>query len=166
MATNFLPGRGLIVKIQLGRAGGAYEFESSELGSLIQEKGQPRKGVILIDNVTIEDQDEYAAVTAIDDYRLIFKFGKGFGQVTINATIYLPSTGCRGKSELVKKVQDAFDADRLSGDSNKPCKISIAGGAAYPFYPVKLNFIQADASNSTIKFAVAGVLAPVKSGSK
>lgn len=166
MARNFLKGAGLVAATA-NRKSSAYKIQGGSLGRVLTQQGVTNKGVILIDGIVIKDSDITLPVVAVDDYRVLFRFGKNFGSVQIAGTIYLGPTDCGNgrNSKLVRQVSNAFEQDRVS-KKGKPIKVSVASGEAYPCYPVDLTFSQVDADKNSIKYNIECILAPVPSGGK
>ena len=162
---NFLTGAGLVVSRKETRSS-AYSIQGS-LGEVLTSLGVQSGSVLLLNDVAITDQDLLAEVPAVDGYRIIFRFGKGFGTVSIRGTIYLGPVDCKGKgkSSIVAKLDDAFEKARIS-NKDTPEMVSIAGGQAYPFYPIKLEKGNANAVFNAITFTITGIIAPTPSGSK
>lgn len=166
MARNFLKGAGLVAATA-NRKSSAYKIAGGSLGRVLTQQGVVNKGVILIDGVIIKDKDIVLPVTALDDYRVLYRFGKDFGNVQIVGTIYLGPVDCGNgrNSKLVKQLASAFEQDRVS-NHDTPIKVSIASGEAYPCYPFDLTFAQVDADKNSIKYTIECILAPVQSGGK
>lgn len=162
---NFLTGAGLVVSTKEGRSS-CYDIQGA-LGEVLTSTGVQSGGVLLLNDVAIADQDLLAEVPAVDGYRIIFRFGKGFGSVTIRGTIYLGPVDCSSMSMslLVQKLDDAFEKARIS-NKDTPEMVSIAGGQAYPFYPIKLEKGNANPIFNAITFTITGIIAPTPSGSK
>lgn len=144
--------------IKSGSAASAYKIEGSALSKLT--KASEKGGVILITDVVIEDSDIALPVVATDDKRVLFKFGKDFGTVIITGRVYLGAKDCKSKT-LLRTVQDAFDASRLS-KASAPTKVSIAEAKAFPMYPTKLRFADTDPVTNSVGFTIYGILVPEK----
>lgn len=122
--------------------------------------GTSRGTLLVISDVVIEDKDIALPVVAVDDKRVLFKFGKDFGALVIDGRLYMGNQVC-GDSSSLQKLQDAFEAARLT-KADEPSKVSIAWSHAYPVYPVALKFSGTDPKTNSIGFAIQCIIAPVK----
>lgn len=136
-------------------SGRAYKIEGSSLSKLTS--GSSQGSLILITDVVIEDVDIALPVVAADDVRVLFKFGKDFGSLTIVGRIFSGNAACG--SHLIKDVEDAFNSARLAKTTN-PTKVSIAGGKSYASYPIKLRFSDTQAATNSVGFSIQCIIAP------
>ena len=140
----------------------AYKITGSALSQLTSYSAQG--ALIMINDVTIKDNDIALPVVATDDVRVLFRFGQDFGSLVISGRAYLGAKSC-GDMTLLNVIQSAFDGARLSA-TEKPTQVSVAGSRAYPVYPVALQFSDTQAVTNSVGFSIQCIIAPSKSAGK
>lgn len=114
-------------------------------------------GITLIDSLAYAEEDITLPITAIDDNRVLYSFGKNFGALNVTGTIYL--FGCGSMSYQLSSIQNAFNRTRVS-NSRSPKDVSALGIKCKVYYD-RLEFFGADAKNQSVRFNLRCLIAPV-----
>lgn len=149
----FLKGKGAIIKVK-GSGSCAYKVQGWPARRKIGA------GLITIDNIEATESDIAVPITAVDDYRAIYRFGKAFGKITIQGTLFF---GCHSGagSTVMQAASSAFDQLRLSS-KKKPVNVSIASGYKCKAYLTSISFGQADQQFDRVTYVINGLIAPKK----
>lgn len=115
-------------------------------------------GITLIDSINYMEEDITLPITAIDDNRVLYSFGKNFGVLNIVGTVYL--FGCSSLSNQLTRIQNAFNRNRVS-NSKSPKDISAIGLKCKVYYD-RLEFSGADTDQQSIRFNLRCLIAPIK----
>lgn len=151
MAKDFLTGAGCVVRVKGSGTSGAYKISG-------WKTGQIGNGLITIDNIQPTENDIATPVVAVDDHRALYKFGKNFGQIQVNGTIYLGRAD-NTSNNVIGAVKGAFDSLRLSSKSS-PVNVSITSGYKCKAYFTGLSFGQADPNYNKLTYVLTGLIAP------
>lgn len=111
-----------------------------------------------ITDVDVADKDITLPVVALDDKRVLYSFGKNFGEAHVMGIIFI--FGCNRVTDALAGMQNAFNAYRVSS-ALSPINLSIIGSGGYRVYPVQLKFSNAESKRQFIMFTVSCILAPV-----
>lgn len=150
-STDFFTCRGCVVRARSGSAS-AYKIDG-------WCNGAGSGYLITVDDVNITDKDLVLPVTAVDDKRVFYRFGKNFGQIQVIGTVYC---GCAGRSYInsaLGKVQQAFESIRVS-KSGRPKNVSVSSGFKCKAYFTDLTLGQVDAEHNSIKYVLSGYVVP------
>jgi len=144
---NLFPSRGCIVKIeqQAGKANSAFYKLAPGISS---DDSSP----VLILGAAVKEQDVISPKSTIDDYRIVFSFGKTFGSIQISGVVLL---GTSGKG--LAGVQEYFEYFRVA-NFKQPIQVSTPGGKAYNFLLVSCETGMVDLQFGTLPFSFAGVI--------
>lgn len=128
--------------------------------ALQQFKGHDTDNIVILDDIQYTDGDVILPVVALDDHRIMYTFGKNFGEAYIMGTIY---NGCREnpKFTAINKLDGVFQGARIS-TSKSPVNLSVAGGWKAKVYIISLDIMQANPMNQSIKFRVSCKVVPIK----
>ena len=146
MATIF-PSRGCIVKVdqQVGNSATAFYKLAPAISS---DDGSP----VLILGATVKEQDVISPKSTLDDYRIVFLFGKTFGSIHISGAVLLGLTG-----KGLAGVQDYFEYFRVA-NFKQPIQVSTPGGKAYNFLLVSMETGMVDPQFGNLPFTFTGVI--------
>lgn len=108
---------------------------------------------ILINDVIVNRGDMYSAVSCLNNEKLIYNFGKAFGDITISGTILMGSMSI-GIDERALHLY--FDTYRMSS-LKKPLKV-LAGITLYQFYLTGMGIGTTDPEYHTRDFTFTGVV--------
>lgn len=117
-----------------------------------------KDSLLTIDNIEVTEQDIATPITAIDDYRSLYSFGKGFGKISVQGSIYLGPVDKKGDN-VIGKIKSAFASLRLSS-SKKPKNVSITSGYKCKAYFQTLTFGTADTEFNKMTYVISGIVAP------
>lgn len=145
--SNFFPARGCVYAIG-GAQRGFYRF-----GDLSGSAQSP----ILITGSNLSVVDSYQPVATIQDFKVIYSFGSGFGGATVTGEVLLGEAGSGG-GDGFSKVVSFFKGNRLSV-KRTPVPLSLPGGESYMIYIVGLQVWQPDPEFHVQPFAFSGIVA-------
>ncbi|MEG1542963.1 MAG: hypothetical protein RR382_00365 [Tannerellaceae bacterium] len=155
MSTSYLPSKGTVVKLT-GDAGSSSMYRVDGLRDKLED-------AFVITNVLSSESDIIAQVATVDDYRVLYTFGKAFGSITITGILFLggeyPGMCGKGKPGAVKALYEWFDEVRVS-KTKKPIVVSCLGSERWKVYIVSTALMRHDASFNTIEFSITGAIAP------
>lgn len=166
MAQDILVGHGLVL------------MNNSDQGPSIKIEGWPERGsakggqgLITLTDIMPDDKDVVVPIVAVDDFRVLYTFGKDFGGMQIQGVIYLGCSAKKGfQSEagsLVAEVKDAFDNNLRVSTIKKPVDVSMASGggsgAKWKVAFTNIRFMQANPQHQTIPYVLSGLIIPPKS---
>lgn len=118
----------------------------------------PNDPPAFVTNVDFTDKDVTLPIVALDDKRVIYSFGKGFGEAHISGIIFI--FGCDSVTSAVSQLSHAFNSNRISKKLS-PCNLSIIGMSGTKVYPVALKFHDADTKVQSLMFTISCIVAPV-----
>lgn len=158
MATTILPG---IAQTYVLKSGGMSGIMLGGLDKALKPfRSQGSENIVVLDDISYNDKDVILPVVALDDQRLLYSFGKNFGEASIIGTIY---NGCNDKPKFsaVDAVERAFQQYRVSA-TQKPVSLSVVGGFKAMVYIVSIDILQAEPAIQSIKFRINCLVAPVR----
>lgn len=151
---KFLEGAGCVRKIK-GSGEHSFKIEGWETGQL-------KSGLIVIDSIEPTEREIAVPVVCVDNFRVLYRFGKNFGALTVTGKVYLGSSA-KGKaaSTAMKTLKSSFEKIRLSS-TKKPKKVSATDGFTCKAYFVELKLGAANAEFHYIEYTLQGIIAPEK----
>lgn len=135
--------------------------------SLFKPKGAKKSCTsgIIIHNVTVKYSDTVIPVVGTDDARVLYTFGKNFGQISVTGTIFIGATD-KKPAEYSSKLRQKFNKSSVSA-RQKPCTVSGPGlGKNTKAYWISLDFPTSDADKNTMQFVLNGIIAPIANKGK
>ena len=151
MAESFLSTRGCVYKFTYSGSGGGPGLFSINPGFPAGNAASP----ILLDGVDLADQDIVYPVVTVENFKVIYVFGKDYGSANIRGTCLLGSSNASGGS--FSRVVQYFEENRIS-NSKKPIQVSV-GQKAYNVYLVGLVIGQPDPTFNILPFSFIGTIA-------
>lgn len=149
------PTTGVTVRLKsVGK--GKSSFKLQGLDSLLNSY-RDGPGCIVVQDVHYEEKDVFLPILAVNDKRIIYRFGKNFGQFTINCIAYVMD--CKGSLKIkLNKIQEAFEKVRLASKAS-PSNVSACGLKCKVYY-TNLEMGRVDPQHNSINFSITGVVAP------
>lgn len=149
------PTTGVTVRLKsIGK--GKSSFKLQGLDSLLNSY-RDGPGCIIVQDVQYEEKDVFLPILAVNDKRIIYRFGKNFGRFTIICTAYVMD--CKGSLKIkLNKIQEAFEKVRLASKAN-PSNVSACGLKCKVYY-TNLEIGRVDPKANSINFSITGVVAP------
>ena len=153
---NILPSRGCIYSFSEGiNNSGFYRLSPGIASSLTAP--------VLILGCSLHDPDTLVPVATLDNFKVIYNFGKGFGQVNILGMALLGNETSSG--EGFAGVVSWFNKHRTS-ELEDTVKLSLPGGVAYNIFVSALAVGQTDPKFNTQQFMIGGIVADQHDASK
>lgn len=112
---------------------------------------------IMILNAGVNDTDIVLPVATLNNKKILYTFGRGFGNVAVNGMILL---GPNGKSANLGTLLGWFGSHRASAGGGA-VNLSFPGGA-YKIYVVGMVLSEADPQFNIQYFQIAGLIASPK----
>lgn len=150
---NILPARGCVYSVSSEGSGeGFYSVSGLTHGS------SSGNGVILIHSVNTEDTDITSAVTTISGIRILYRFGKGVGNVRVTGQVLLGPAGSASSADAPSKLVDFYQTNRVS-NKDTPTNVTLPGGKGLKVYFNSLVLGDTDPNTHTQPFVLIGFLA-------
>ena len=123
------------------------------------QPGAFKNNPMYITDVTVSDFDITGKVVCLNDKRVLYEFGKGFGSVTVSGEILLGLKDFGKKKGKVKPIIQWFNEKRVSKQT-KPLTISAGQdfGGVIKFYLTAFTCGQWEARTGTCRFQLSGDL--------
>lgn len=154
MSSVLIPARATAVQV-IKNGSGASAVRVSGINILGQHSNDK---VILMDGIQYSESDVVLPIVALDDKRVLYSFGKNFGEFVLQGTIYiLKCSG--GITSAVKDLKDQFDGNRVA-QKLTPCNLSALNLSA-KIYITGLAYSNVNVQNQTISFGLNCLVAPV-----
>ena len=145
--SNFFPARGCVYTVG-GGGGGFYKF-----GGLAGSAKSP----ILLTGTNLSVVDSYQPVATVQDFKVLYTFGSGFGSAAVSGEVLLGEAGGGGGGGF-GTVVSFFNGNRLSAKKS-PVPLSIQGGGSFNIYVVGLQVGQPDPEYNVQPFSFNGIVA-------
>lgn len=127
--------------------GGAYALEGLDRGSA--------ESPILIQGADLHDADILLPVSLLDGGKILYTFGRAWGDVSVAGVVLLGSAG----DGSLKKVKSWFESRRVGGSTDpRPVNLSTPGGP-YKLYIHAFGLGMPDAEFHIQPFMVYGKIA-------
>lgn len=149
--TNFFPTRGCVYAIPASgdnSKGGLYRLDG-----ITDQKGT--SSAILLTGLDMMDSDVVAPVITTEDLKILYVFGKSFGNVSVQGQILLGQAG--SDPSKLTGLQDWFNTNRVA-NSRKPVSLSVAH-KAYTVYMTGLALGGVDPEYNIQTFGLQGLIA-------
>lgn len=146
---NYLCARGSVINGLPKNGAGIYAVSGLE-----SKKGQYP---LLITGISFDKQDLLLPVACLNNVKVLYSFGEGFGQVVIRGQILLGPQAGGGSTSHVQGLIDWFQSKRVS-KSRTPVKLSVLRSGAVRAYLNSLQIAEADSQFHIQQFAMGGVL--------
>lgn len=155
MANSIFATRTEVYMLQSG-GGGSGRFSLEGFESVFKTgKGEPP---VMITGISYGENDVILPVVALDDKRILYTFGKNFGQFSLHGTIYL--CGCQQDTMKIQKLMSTFESERVS-KAKKPINFST-GDYSAKVYPQEITLQNGNPNRQSIDFSITCLVAPVE----
>ena len=148
MATNFLSSRGAVYK--------AIDSGDSRYAINPDFRVNGEKFATILTGYNVQEQEIVAQAACLNDLRVMYTFGKGFGNIQITGEMLL------GAPEAQSSIEGAlfgyYETNRVSV-KKKPLTLSISGGGSIPFYLIGISVNQYNLELELLPFSLTGVVA-------
>ena len=141
---SFKPARGCFIQTISNGSDGFYKVSGLD------------SPLILIQGVDSHDKEIHLPVATLDNKRILYSFGKDFGDINVRGLIILGESG--NPTGALGQVLQWFEEKRLS-KSLAPVEVSLPGGKGYMMYPTGLALSEPDPEFHLQPFAVIGLIA-------
>jgi hypothetical protein len=113
---------------------------------------------ILLRNASLSDSDVVLPVSTLDSKKILYTFGRAFGEVVIAGTVFLGPAG--SKKDGLQKVINYFEAHGV-GRAEKPAPVtfSMPGTKGYKIFLTGLRIMEADPDLNLHNFQLIGMIA-------
>jgi len=146
--------RGCVFHVPMGAGPsgeGFYSVEGLSHGTRSSNIYAP----ILIKGVPHEDKDIIAPVTTLNGKQIIYRFGKGLGNVSIEGELLL---GPGGHTDTYGDLVTFFEENRVAV-RDEPVTVSMPGGRGIKVYLQRLSIARVDPNHHTQDFIFVGIKA-------
>ena len=151
MAKNWLSSRGAIYRVRLGKA------RKYRLKPNVFKKNTPNSAT-LFTGYALNEQEIVAKNACLNDQRIMYTFGKGFGDIAVNGEILMGAPQSSGQAEA--DLLDFYEKHRVSKAKKETLKLSIASQSKIlPFYLVGVSIMGYNVDMEILTFRLVGVLA-------
>ena len=149
------PTTGVTMRLpSVGKGKSSFQFETIDY---IFKKARDGPGCVMIQDIEYEESDVYLPIIAVNDKRVIYKFGKSFGKFTVKCVAYVMN--CKAKLYVkLNRLQEAFEKVRIAS-KDKPLNISACGLKCKVYY-THMNLGRVDPRHNSIEFTLTCLVAP------
>jgi hypothetical protein len=113
---------------------------------------------ILLRNAALSDSDVVLPVSTLDKKKILYTFGRAFGDVMIAGTVFLGPAG--NPQDGLSKVIEYMEKHGVGrADKPAPVMFSMPGTKGYKIYLVGLKIMEADPELNLHNFQLVGVIA-------
>lgn len=151
---TYMPTRGTVYQVT-GQGQKKYELDPNPFKT--QKGGGPDTLAygIIFTGFSVNEEEVTSKVACLNDQRVMYTFGKGFGDITVVGEILCGATDGvgGGESEIVKYYED----NRVS-KLKKQITLSGPSGFKAEFFLVGLSILQYNTQLEIINFRLQGVL--------
>ena len=143
--------------VQIGSGTAAIVLD--KFSGVMDLSKQGQQGIILIQNIVFNDNDLNTPIVALNDKRMLYSFGKNFGHVQVQGTIY--NSKCQGSPDFtsLKNMYDTFCKERVS-ESLGTMMLSVASGFKCDLFLTDFALNNANPATQSIGFSLQGIVVP------
>ena len=121
-----------------------------------------------VTSIQVNDFDVTGKIICLNDKRVIYEFGRGFGTITIQAEVLLGNTAVSPMTGNIGSVIDHFNEKRIS-ENPKPLRVSAGSGtsastADFKFYLTQFNIGPINAETGVVGIQLMGDLIEMTGG--
>jgi hypothetical protein len=152
-SVDLLPARGCV-----------YIYPETVQAGIFDVEGLPRDlgngAYLLLDDISVKDTDIVQQKTTLMRTRILYEYGRAFGDVSISGTLLMGAVGRTAGSAAIGGLRRWFDQTRVS-QNRVPVNVSI-GDAAYKVALTYLAVGGTDAETNTQAFMLGGLSIPLR----
>lgn len=142
---------------------GSRLFSGSGLSGDMKKKSVPT----FVTSIQVTDFDVTGKVVCLNDKRVIYEFGRGFGTITVQADVLIGNTAISNKSGNFGEVIDHFNSKRIS-ENPEPVTVVARSGtsnstAKFRFYLSQFNLGPINAETGVVSVQLVGDLIEMSS---
>ena len=152
---SYFPSRGAIYKVD-GDGKHKYKLEP-ELFKKTGSSSISKNGQILFTGYSLVEKEIVAKNACLNDQRVMYTFGKGFGDIIVTGEMLLGIP--EGKSKIENELQEYYEAQRVHTKKEEPLTLTGPSGFTKEFYLVGLSIMQYNVALEILGFRLTGVLA-------
>jgi hypothetical protein len=146
MSNVFYACRGSVVQVTGAKANG-YSIDPFMTGTT--------ESPVLLSGISLNTNDIISPLVTLDGYKILYSFGKGFGDVRIILTVLLGAYAS-GFGNGLKAVIEYFNTYRISS-TDKPVKVSLGENIAYSAYLTGLAVGEVDPKFNIQHIIIGGI---------
>jgi hypothetical protein len=147
MAKNFLSSRGAVYKAISGKVN---KFKITP-----DFRKTSGKYATLFTGYNIAEQEIVAQAACLNDLRVMYTFGKGFGNIQVTGEMLLGAP--EANSSIESSLYDYYNKNRVS-KLKAPISISLGAGGSIKFFLIGLNINQYNVDYELLPFNLQGVI--------
>jgi hypothetical protein len=144
---NFLSSRGAVYKAITSK------IEKYTISPDFRQSGI--NSATIFTGYTINEQEIVAQAACLNDLRVMYTFGKGFGSINVTGEMLLGAPEARSRNE--GQLYDYYEKNRVS-QLEKPVSLSLGAGRSLKFFLVGLNISQYSVDFEILPFQLIGVI--------
>ena len=163
MAGRYFPARGTLHIIS---GGGGQKYDTGWTNSQGVDKGMPdsdNNWASIIIGYTITEKEVTSKMACIDDERVMYSFGKGFGEITIQCEVFLGSPEGNQSIDLIAEIVNVYEQKRLTSGTGRnvqiPMKLSIEGAGTISYFQTGIDVGNFNPELQILQMTIKGVLA-------
>lgn len=167
MATEIFVGNGATWVVKSN--GKSFPWKIDGFSSLLGVKeGASRRcrGGCIIQDLVVSDSDVSIPVIGADDVRVLYTFGKNFGQITIKGLILFGSGAQTNKIDYAASLKQSFNRARMSAKKKASTVTGPGIGRNTKVHWTNLEFSGANPEKCTLGFTLSGIIAPISNKGK
>tara|TARA_B100000579_G_scaffold300828_1_gene250761 strand:- start:6344 stop:6841 length:498 start_codon:yes stop_codon:yes gene_type:complete len=164
MAGRYFPARGTLHIIS-GGGGQKYSspWEGRAGGVDVGMPESDKNWASIITGYTITEKEVTSKMACIDDERVMYSFGKGFGEITIQCEVFLGSPEGNQSIDVIAEIVNVYEQNRLTSGTGRnvqvPMKLSIAGAGTITYYQTGVDVGNFNPELQILQMNIKGVLA-------
>ncbi len=147
-------GRGTIYLVE-GKGEGKYKLDPEISPKSKGGAGDTLEYAILFTGYTLNEQEITAKASCLNDQRVMYSFGKGFGDIAIIGEILCGNPADQGGGQKI--IQDYYEDNRVH--VLEDTVTLSASDATYEFYLTGLSILQYNVNLEILGFRLTGTLA-------
>lgn len=147
MANNFLSSRGAVYK--------AISSKASKFKITPDFRESNEKYATIFTGYNLQEQEIVAQAACLNDLRVMYTFGKGFGNISVNGEMLLGAP--EANSAIESSLYDYYNTNRVS-KLKGPISISLGAGGSINFFLIGLNINQYNVDYELLPFTLQGII--------
>ena len=147
MAKNFLSSRGAVYR--------AVKSKASKFKITPDFRETNEKYATIFTGYNLSENEIVAQAACLNDLRVMYTFGKGFGNIQVNGEMLLGAP--EANSSIESALYDYYNTNRVS-KLKEPISISLGAGGSIKFFLIGLNINQYNVDFELLPFSLVGVI--------